>query len=359
MVIETVRQMLSEFKPSAWGKDLLAAGFVRNIHLANRNLTIEIQLPFAGMSWEDEIKRLLDERIRQVADIRSIQWDISIEVASIARANTAQPIPGVRNLIAVSSGKGGVGKSTTSVNLALALQQEGAKVGLLDADIYGPSIPLLLGKEKAHPDIIDDKHMKPVKAHGISCNSIGFLVPETEAAVWRGPMASKALSQILYDTQWGDLDYLIADLPPGTGDIQLTIAQQVPTTAAVVVTTPQDLALIDARKGISMFEKVNIPVLGVIENMSYHICSKCGHKELIFGEGGGEKVAEQYGISLLGQIPLHIHIREQSDDGKPIVVAEPNGKLANIYQRIARKIAANLYFSGKTTPSTIFTMNQL
>lgn len=358
MVIETVRQLLSEFKPASWAKDLVTAGFVRQVEISNRNLQIHIQLPFAGRNWEDEIKTLLDERIRQVADIRSIEWQIDIEVAAMERTNQAQGLQGVKNLIAVSSGKGGVGKSTTAVNLALALQQEGAKVGLLDADIYGPSIPLLLGKKNAHPEIIDEKHMRPVKAHSVVCNSIGFLVPDGEAAVWRGPMASKALAQILFDTQWGDLDYLIADLPPGTGDIQLTIAQQVPTTAAIVVTTPQDLALIDAKKGISMFEKVNIPVLGVVENMSYHICSKCGHKEMLFGEGGGAKVSEQYGTVLLGQVPLHIHIREQSDEGVPVVAAEPYGKLAGAYQKIARKIAARLYFSGKTAPATIFTVNQ-
>ncbi len=357
-MIETVRQLLSEFKPAAWDKDLVSAGFVKKIELVDRKLHIHIQLPFAGSSWEEEIKSLLDERIRQVADISQIWWQIDILVESIARQNTVPPIPGVRNLIAISSGKGGVGKSTTAVNLALALHQEGARVGLLDADIYGPSIPLLLGKPNAHPEIIDEKYMRPVKAHSVVCNSIGFLVPENEAAVWRGPMASKALSQILYDTRWGELDYLIADLPPGTGDIQLTIAQQVPTTAAVVITTPQDLALIDARKGISMFEKVNIPVLGVIENMSYHVCSKCGHKEMIFGEGGGIKMAQQQGVQLLGQVPLHIHIREQSDDGVPIVVAEPHSKLAVNYQKIARKIAASLYFSGKTEPSTIFAVNR-
>ncbi len=356
-MIETVRQLLSEFKPASWEKDLWSAGFVKKTELVDRKLHIYIQLPFAGLSWENEIQELLDERIRQVADISNVWWHFDIQVETIARKNAVPAIPGVKNIIAVSSGKGGVGKSTTSVNLALALQQEGAKVGLMDADIYGPSIPLLLGKSGAHPEIIDEKHMRPVKAHSVVCNSIGFLVPETEAAVWRGPMASKALSQILYDTRWGELDYLVVDLPPGTGDIQLTIAQQVPTTAAVVVTTPQDLALIDARKGIAMFEKVTIPVLGVIENMSYHICSKCGHKEKIFGEGGGAKVAEQYGTELLGQIPLHIHIREQSDDGMPIVVAEPGGKLALTYKRIARKVASSLYFSGKTEPSTIFTVN--
>lgn len=356
-MIETVRQLLSEFKPASWEKDLWSAGFVKKTELVDRKLHIYIQLPFAGLSWENEIQELLDERIRQVADISNVWWHFDIQVETIARKNAVPAIHGVKNIIAVSSGKGGVGKSTTSVNLALALQQEGAKVGLMDADIYGPSIPLLLGKSGAHPEIIDEKHMRPVKAHSVVCNSIGFLVPETEAAVWRGPMASKALSQILYDTRWGELDYLVVDLPPGTGDIQLTIAQQVPTTAAVVVTTPQDLALIDARKGIAMFEKVTIPVLGVIENMSYHICSKCGHKEKIFGEGGGAKVAEQYGTELLGQIPLHIHIREQSDDGMPIVVAEPGGKLALTYKRIARKVASSLYFSGKTEPSTIFTVN--
>jgi ATP-binding protein involved in chromosome partitioning len=357
-VIETVRQLLSEFQPVSWGKDLVTAGFVKKIELVERNLLIHIQLPFAGASLEEDIKTLLDERIRQSADIRSIRWTFDIEVAAIARTNKVAGIAGVRNIIAISSGKGGVGKSTTAVNLALALKQEGATVGLLDADIYGPSIPLLLGKAEAHPGILDEKHMSPVSAHGVVCNSIGFLVPDGEAMVWRGPMASKALSQILYDTRWGDLDYLVVDLPPGTGDIQLTIAQQVPTTAAVVITTPQDLALIDARKGIAMFEKVNIPVLGVVENMSYYICSRCGHKEMLFGEGGGAKVAEQYGIELLGQLPLHIDIRAHSDAGKPIVVAQPQSKISLAYRRIARRMASELYFQGSVEPATLFTVNQ-
>lgn len=357
-MIETVRQLLSEFQPASWEKDLVSAGFVKKIELVERNLLIHIQLPFAGTSLEEDIKTLLDERIRQSADIRSVRWIVEIEVAAMARTNKVAGIPGVRNIIAVSSGKGGVGKSTTAVNLALALKQEGARVGLLDADIYGPSIPLLLGKAEAHPGILDEKHMSPVLAHGVVCNSIGFLVPDGEAMVWRGPMASKALSQILYDTRWGDLDYLVVDLPPGTGDIQLTIAQQVPTTAAIVITTPQDLALIDARKGIAMFDKVSIPVLGVVENMSYHICSRCGHKEMLFGEGGGAKVAEQYGIALLGQLPLHIDIREQSDAGKPMVVAQPQSKIAAAYRKIARRMASGLYFQGSVEPATLFTVNQ-
>ena len=355
--MQVIRQLLSEFKPSGWGGDLLSAGFIERIESQGDGVHIHLRIPFAGASWLEELKAELDERIRQVADVHHVWWHWQQDVATLARASAVPGLSGIRNIIAVASGKGGVGKSTVAVNLALALRHEGARVGLLDADIYGPSIPLMLGSTKERPASHDGKQMQPISVYGIVCNSIGFLVPESEATVWRGPMASKALSQILHETRWGELDYLIVDMPPGTGDIQLTMAQQVPTTATLIVTTPQDVALADARKGISMFNKVDIPVLGVIENMSYHICSKCGHQEAIFGTGGGQKVAEQYGIALLAQLPLHIQVRECMDEGRPPIEAEPGSKLALNYLRMARKVAAALYFSGKTVPSSILTIN--
>ena len=355
--MQVIRQLLSEFKPSGWGCDLLSAGFIERIESQGDGVHIHLRIPFAGASWLEELKAELDERIRQVADVHHVWWHWQQDVATLARASAVPGLSGIRNIIAVASGKGGVGKSTVAVNLALALRREGARVGLLDADIYGPSIPLMLGSTKERPASHDGKQMQPISVYGIVCNSIGFLVPESEATVWRGPMASKALSQILHETRWGELDYLIVDMPPGTGDIQLTMAQQVPTTATLIVTTPQDIALADVRKGISMFNKVDIPVLGVIENMSYHICSKCGHQEAIFGTGGGQKVAEQYGIALLAQLPLHIQVREHMDEGRPPVEAEPGSKLALNYLRMARKVAAALYFSGKTVPSSILTIN--
>lgn len=262
-----------------------------------------------------------------------------------------KPIPQVKHIIAIASGKGGVGKSTTAVNLALALAALGAKTGILDADIYGPSQPLMLGS--AEKPQIQDKKMLPIKRYGIQAMSIGYLVEEKSPMVWRGPMVSMALQQLLHDTQWEDLDYLIIDLPPGTGDIQLTLAQKIPVSGAIIVTTPQDLALLDVRRAYEMFRKVNVPVLGIIENMSFHICSTCGHEEAIFGEGGGLRLAEQYGIDLLGQLPLDIHIREHTDQGKPTVVADPEGAIAKKYHVIAHKVMEKMT-QQKDSPKTKF-----
>jgi ATP-binding protein involved in chromosome partitioning len=255
-------------------------------------------------------------------------------------------IPGVKNIIAVASGKGGVGKSTTAVNLALALAAEGANVGILDADIYGPSQPMMLGIT-ARPESKDGKSMEPLERYGIQAMSIGFLIDTDTPMVWRGPMATGALEQLLRETQWHDLDYLVIDLPPGTGDIQLTLSQKVPVTGAVIVTTPQDIALLDARKGLKMFEKVGVPIIGIVENMSTHICSQCGHEEHIFGSGGGEKMGKDYDINLLGSLPLDIRIREQTDGGMPTVVAEPDGKIAATYRQIARRTAVKLSELGR------------
>lgn len=356
--MQNVRQLLSQFKPEGWAQDLVAAGFVTDIHQQDGILEIVLRIPFASLGELAALQLQFDAPLRHMTGATAVHWQWQQDVATMARMTPVPGIAGVRNIIAVASGKGGVGKSTTAVNLALALQREGARVGLLDADIYGPSIPLMLGCPDERPVSHDGKFMQPVQAHGIVCNSIGFLVPEGEAAVWRGPMASKALSQILHETRWGELDYLIVDMPPGTGDIQLTLAQQVPTTAAVMITTPQDVALIDVRKGIAMFNKVTVPVLGIIENMSYHTCSHCGHKEAIFGCGGGTRLAKQQGVTLLAELPLHIQVREWMDAGRPPLVSEPESPLARNYEVLARKIAAMLYFSGKAIPSTILAINE-
>ena len=299
--------------------------------------TIKVTLPFAANSLHDE----LIKHIKLSTEDTKLNISIDTQVASVL--TKIPKIPNVKNVIAVASGKGGVGKSTTSVNLAFALMAEGAKVGLLDADIYGPSIPIMLGNPTAKPSSKDNKKVDPLFAHGVVASSIGYFVPPEDATVWRGPMASKALHQLINETAWPELDYLIVDMPPGTGDIQLTMAQQVPLSGAVVVTTPQDLALADAIKGIAMFKKVNIPVLGLVENMSYHLCSQCGHKEAIFSELGGDKLSEMYHLPLLGKLPLNIDIRQHADSGKPLQVSNPEHSLSEAYRQLARKTAKYCY----------------
>ena len=252
-----------------------------------------------------------------------------------------KPLANVRNIIAVGSGKGGVGKSTTAVNLALALAAEGLDVGVLDADVYGPSVPTMLGLS-GRPDSPDGKSITPMRAHGIEAMSIGLLVAEDTPMIWRGPMATQALTQLLGDTRWGDLDVLVVDLPPGTGDIQLTLAQKIPVAGALVVTTPQDVATLDARKALKMFEKVNIPVLGLVENMAVHVCSKCGHAEHVFGQGGAQAMSQQYGVPVLGALPLEAGIREHGDRGTPIVIAQPDSAAAMAYRELARATLAQL-----------------
>ncbi|SRR5690554_1423725 len=266
---------------------------------------------------------------------------MNTNIATHAVQPGLKPMANVRNIIAVASGKGGVGKSTTSVNLALALSSLGASVGLLDADIYGPSVPIMLGLS-GKPKSLDGKTMQPLVGHGLQANSIGFLIDEDAPAIWRGPMVTQALTQLLTQTNWNDLDYLIVDMPPGTGDIALTMAQKVPLTGAIIVTTPQDLALADARKGLRMFEKVHVPVLGIVENMSVHVCSNCGHAEPIFGENGGRRMSDEFKVPWLGALPLQLSIREQTDSGTPTVVADPDGDAARAYLEIARKLAAQV-----------------
>lgn len=282
-----------------------------------------------------------------------MKWVLNYQIATLKRANSHPAVNGVKNIIAVTSGKGGVGKSTTSVNLALALKAQGARVGILDADIYGPSIPHMLGAANQRPVSPDNKHITPIEAHGLYSNSIGYLMDPDNATIWRGPMASSALSQLLQETWWPDLDYLVIDMPPGTGDIQLTLSQQIPVTGAVVVTTPQDIALLDAIKGIAMFQRVSVPVLGIIENMSVHICANCGHHETIFGTGGANKVAEKYQTQVLGQMPLHIRLREDLDKGTPTVVADPNHEISQAYLDLALKVSTELYWQGSVIPSEI------
>ena len=289
----------------------------------------------------DHLRRLTIARLRAIPGVGNVSVSMTQKIVSHAVQRGVKLLPGVKNIIAVASGKGGVGKSTTAVNLALALAAEGATVGLLDADIYGPSQPQMLGIT-GRPDSPDGKSLTPMSAYGLQAMSIGFLIDVETPMVWRGPMVTSALEQLLTETRWDDVDYLIIDMPPGTGDIQLTLAQKVPVTGAVIITTPQDIALLDARKGLKMFEKVGIPILGVVENMSIHTCSKCGHEEHIFGEGGGARMAADYGLDVLGSLPLAMQIREQADAGKPTVVSDPDGRVAEIYREIARKVAVKI-----------------
>ncbi len=324
------------------GRSLMAAGAVRRIEAGRKpSIDLEIGFPAAGLrdSLAAGIRADLKAALGVEPEIR-IGW----KVQSQAVQKNLQPLPGIRNVIAVASGKGGVGKSTVSVNLALALQAEGARVGILDADIYGPSQPQMLGS-RDRPQSPDGKNMHPIVAHGLQAMSIGFLVPQDDQPmIWRGPMIAQALGQLLNETRWDDLDYLVIDLPPGTGDIQLSLSQRVPVSGAVVVTTPQDIALLDAKKALQMFRKVNVPVLGVVENMSTFCCPNCGHSTPIFGEGGGARMAQDYGVELLGRLPLDIRIRQQADSGKPTVAADPESDLSQLYRDIARRAAAGLAY---------------
>lgn len=336
-----VETALKQYIDPYLDKDLVSTRCVRNITIENGKVEIDVVLGFPAAGYVAPLSDALRALVQAIAGVSTVQVSVRSEIVSRSVQRGVQPLEGVKNIIVVASGKGGVGKSTTSVNLALALAAEGARVGILDADIYGPSQPTMLGSH-AKPDSKDGKTMEPVVSHGLQSMSIGYMIGEDTPMVWRGPMVTGALLQLLNDTHWQDLDYLVVDLPPGTGDIQLTLAQKVPVAGAVIVTTPQDIALIDAKKAIKMFEKVSVPVLGIVENMSIHICSKCGHAEHIFGEGGAARMAEQYDIDFLGALPLDIRIREHVDSGRPTVVAEPEGRIAQLYREIARHTAARL-----------------
>jgi len=322
------------------GKDFVATRAARNIRLSGSDVSLDIELGYPGKSQHDPIRRQVVQALK-AAGAGNVAVNVASRVVPHAVQRGVKLVPGIKNIIAVASGKGGVGKSTTAVNLALALTAEGAAVGVLDADIYGPSQPMMLGIT-GRPESKDGKHLEPMEGHGLQAISIGFLIDIDTPMVWRGPMVTQALEQLLKDTRWRELDYLVVDLPPGTGDIQLTLAQKVPVTGAVIVTTPQDIALIDARKGLKMFEKVGIPILGVVENMSFHVCPKCGHQSHIFGSGGAERMCKDYGTELLGQLPLDEAIRFQADSGKPTVVSDPDGPVAEIYRRIARRCAVKI-----------------
>lgn len=353
LLTEKVSTVLASFTHPTLKRNLISIKALHHCAMLDNVLHVELVMPFV---WKGSFQALISEKtaeLKKITGAHAVEWKLRHDITTLKRANDLAGINGVRNILAVSSGKGGVGKSSTSVNLALALAQEGAKVGILDADIYGPSIPNMLGTTMERPTSPDGQHMAPIMAYGLATNSIGYLVTDDNAMVWRGPMASKALMQMLQDTLWPDLDYLVIDMPPGTGDIQLTLSQNIPVTGAVVVTTPQDIALVDAMKGIVMFKKVNVPVLGVVENMSAHICSNCGHVEPIFGTGGAEKLAEKYNTQLLGQIPLHISLREDLDRGQPTVMRDPEGEFADIYREIASNISSLMYWEGDKIPTEI------
>lgn len=345
---EQLLNALKEIKDPYTGLDYVSSKSIKNVAIDPARVAFSLELAYPAKSLWDKLRGELTRAVQELPGASSLV--VEIECATQVVAHSAQGgvqlLTGVKNIIGVASGKGGVGKSTTAANLALALHAEGASVGLLDADIYGPSQPMMMGLS-ARPESSDGKTMEPLISHGVQVMSIGFLVSPNEAMVWRGPMATQALEQLLRQTNWKSLDYLIIDLPPGTGDIQLTLSQRVPMTGSVIVTTPQDIALIDARKGIRMFEKVGVPILGVLENMAVHICSNCGHAEHIFGEGGGKSMSKELGVDYLGSLPLDINIRLQADQGLPTVVADPEGSVSAIYKEVARRVAAKVSLKNK------------
>jgi ATP-binding protein involved in chromosome partitioning len=328
------------------GNDFVSTKALKNLQISGDDVAFEVELGYPAKSQLPELRRLLIAAARSVPGVGNVSVNLSSKIIAHAAQRGVALLPQVKNIIAVASGKGGVGKSTTAVNMALALAAEGARVGLLDADIYGPSQPMMMGID-GRPESEDGQTMEPLENHGVQVMSIGFLVNQDEAMIWRGPMATQALEQLLRQTNWKDLDYLIVDMPPGTGDIQLTLSQRVPMTGAVIVTTPQDIALLDARKGIKMFEKVGVPILGVVENMAVHVCSKCGHVEHIFGADGGKKMAAEYEMDYLGALPLNMQIRLQADSGMPTVIADPEGEIAQLYKSVSRQVAVKIAAKAK------------
>ena len=328
------------------GKDFVSTRAVRNVQISGGDVAFDVELGYPAQSLVPELRRQFISAAKGVAGVDNVSVNITTKVVAHAVQRGMPLLSGVKNIIAVASGKGGVGKSTTAVNLALALAAEGARVGILDADIYGPSMPIMMGLS-GRPESLDGKRMEPLVNHGVQVISIGFLVEPDQATIWRGPMATQALDQLLRQTHWKDLDYLIVDMPPGTGDIQLSLSQRVPLTGAVIVTTPQDIALADARKGVTMFEKVGVPILGLVENMAVHVCTNCGHVEHIFGAEGGKRYAADKGIDYLGALPLALEIREQADSGRPSVVADPDGQVATSYKAIARQVAIRIAAKSK------------
>ena len=340
ITVEQANEALKRVIDPNTGKDLVSTRSARNVRVEGGDVSVDVELGYPAASQIDGIRRAVIDALK-AAGAGNVSANVTMKIVAHTVQRGLKVMPNVKNIIAVASGKGGVGKSTVAANLALALAAEGARVGVLDADIYGPSQPTMLGIS-GKPESVDGQSMEPMENYGLQMSSIGLLIDVDQPMVWRGPMVTQALQQLLAQTNWKDLDYLVIDLPPGTGDIQLTLAQQVPVTGAVIVTTPQDIALIDARKGLKMFEKVGIPILGIVENMAVHICSNCGHAEHIFGAEGGAKMAEQYGVEHLGSLPLDIRIREQADAGRPTVVAEPDSAITATYKEIARKVAVRI-----------------
>jgi len=328
------------------GRDFVSGKCVKNLTVTDGDVAFDVTLGYPAKSQIPAFRKELIAAAKSVAGVANVSVNITTNITAHAVQRGVALLPKVKNIVAVASGKGGVGKSTTAVNLALALAAEGANVGILDADIYGPSIPMMMGIE-GRPDSDDGQTMEPMENYGVQVMSIGFLVAQDEAMIWRGPMATQALEQLLRQTNWKDLDYLIVDMPPGTGDIQLTLSQRVPMTGAVIVTTPQDIALLDAKKGSKMFEKVGVPILGIVENMAVHVCSNCGHIEHIFGADGGKKMAAEYGMDYLGALPLAMQIRLQADNGKPTVVSDPDSDVAALYKAVARKVALSIAAKNK------------
>ncbi|MFW2355317.1 iron-sulfur cluster carrier protein ApbC [Hydrogenophaga sp.] len=328
------------------GRDFVTSKALKNLQTQDGDVSFDVELGYPAKSQMPAFRKALITAAKSVAGVENVSVNMTMKITAHAVQRGVQVMPNVKNIIAVASGKGGVGKSTTAVNLALALSAEGAKVGILDADIYGPSQPMMMGVE-GRPESADGQTMEPLENYGVQVISIGFLIDRDEAMIWRGPMATQALEQLLRQTNWKDLDYLIVDMPPGTGDIQLTLSQRVPLTGAVIVTTPQDIALLDARKGIKMFEKVGVPILGIVENMAVHVCEKCGHTEHIFGVDGGKNMATEYGMDYLGALPLNMSIRVQADSGMPSVVADPDGEIAALYKSVARQLAIKIAAKAK------------
>jgi ATP-binding protein involved in chromosome partitioning len=340
ITVERANEALKGVVDPNTGKDLVTSRSARNVRVDGADVSVDVELGYPAASQIEPIRRMVIDALKS-AGAANVSANVSMKIVAHTVQRGLKVMPNVKNIVAVASGKGGVGKSTVAANLALALSAEGARVGVLDADIYGPSQPTMLGIS-GRPVSTDDRTLEPMENHGLQMCSIGLLIDADQPMVWRGPMVTQALQQLLAQTNWKDLDYLVVDMPPGTGDIQLTLAQQVPVTGVVIVTTPQDIALMDAKKGLKMFEKVSIPILGIVENMAVHICSNCGHSEHIFGEKGGQRMAAEYGVDYLGSLPLDIRIREQADSGRPTVVAEPDSEITRIYKDIARKVAVHI-----------------
>ncbi len=341
LTIDNINSILSSVVDKYTEQDIVSSNAINNINIDGDKVEITVELNYPAKGYHDELSKQITDALAENG-INNVSVTINTKIVKYSTQKGVEILSEVKNIIAVASGKGGVGKSTTSVNLALALQAEGAKVAILDADIYGPSQPRMLGVSKLKPDTSAEGKLLPILGHGMQSMSIGYLVDEDNPMIWRGPMVTQALEQMLRDTLWRGVDYMIIDLPPGTGDTQLTLSQKIPVSGSVIVTTPQDIALLDARKGLKMFEKVNIPILGIVENMSLHICSKCGHEEAIFGTGGGELMAKEADVNFLGALPLEMDIRTDVDEGTPTVAKDPDGRVSEIYKEIARKVSAKL-----------------